>query len=93
MEKGRRYISFIRKNFDLILIDIMMLVMDGLTATRKIRTMNRRDAKKIPIIAMPANAFADDVKHSREAGMNEYITKSLDENKLLHVIKQYVLYR
>ena len=55
--------------FDAILMDVMMPVMDGLTATKKIRTLNHPDAEKIPIIAMTANAFKEDVMKCLEAGM------------------------
>ena len=77
--------------FDLILMDIMMPVMDGLTATKKIRNMERADAKTIPIFAMTANAFAEDVQQSREAGMNEHLSKPLDAERMLQTIKQYVV--
>lgn len=78
------------KEFDLILMDIMMPVMDGLTATKKIREMNRKDASQIPVFAMTANAFTDDIEESRKAGMNEHLSKPLDEDKMLDVIKRYV---
>ena len=78
------------KEFALILMDIMMPVMDGLTATKKIREMNRKDTSQIPIFAMTANAFTDDIEESRKAGMNEHLSKPLDENKMLDVIKRYV---
>ena len=71
--------------FDLILMDIMMPVMDGLTAAREIRCCDRRDAD-IPIIAMTANAFSEDAKMSREAGMNAHLAKPLDINKLIVAI-------
>ena len=76
--------------FDLILMDIMMPIMDGLTATRTIRAMKRRDAKKIPIFAMTANAFLDDMEESRKAGMNERLSKPLDESQMMSVIRRYV---
>ncbi len=79
--------------FDLILMDIMMPVMDGLTATRTIRAMKRNDAKKIPIFAMTANAFTDDIEESRKAGMNEHLSKPLDEAKMMSAIKRYVTHR
>ena len=72
--------------FELILMDVMMPVMDGLTATREIRAMQRLDARSIPIFAMMANAFVDDVEESRRAGMNEHLSKPLDENSMLHMI-------
>ncbi len=76
--------------FDLILMDIMMPVMDGLAATRTIRAMKRKDSQNIPIFAMTANAFTDDIKESRKAGMNEHLSKPLDADKMLRVIRHYV---
>ena len=66
----------------MILMDIMMPVMDGYEASRIIRNMKRPDAAKIPIIALTANAFAEDIVRSSEAGMDAHITKPIDENKL-----------
>ena len=63
---------------DAILMDMMMPVMDGYQAARTIRSMDREDAKTIPIIAMTANAFTEDRIKSREAGMNAHISKPLD---------------
>ena len=76
--------------YDIILMDIMMPVMDGLEATRHIRSMNRRDSKTIPIVAMSANAFQEDVEKSLAAGLNEYLTKPLDEKKLTETMKKYL---
>ena len=75
--------------FDMIFMDIMMPVMDGLEATRQIRKLNREDAKKIPIIAMTANAFSDDAQLSKEAGMDEHLVKPLDEKLMKKVVEQY----
>ncbi len=75
--------------YDIILMDIMMPVMDGLEATRRIRSMNRRDAMTIPIVAMSANAFQEDVEKSLAAGLNEHLTKPLDEKKLTETMKKY----
>lgn len=72
--------------YDLILMDIMMPVMGGWEATRQIRGLDREDAKDIPIIAMTANAFLDDIEHSREAGMNDHVIKPLDMNELIEKI-------
>ena len=72
--------------FDVILMDIMMPVMDGLTATRQIRAMDRPDAKTIPIIAMTAHAFAEDGEKCFAAGMNAHVVKPLDLNTLKQAI-------
>lgn len=68
--------------YAMILMDIMMPVMDGYEASRIIRNMKRPDAAKIPIIALTANAFAEDIVRSSEVGMDAHITKPIDENKL-----------
>ena len=68
--------------YAMILMDIMMPVMDGYEASRIIRNMKRPDAAKIPIIALTATAFAEDIVRSSEAGMDAHITKPIDENKL-----------
>lgn len=77
--------------FDAILMDIMMPVMDGLTATKTIRSLKRQEAKTIPIFAMTANAFLEDKKQSQEAGMNEHLSKPLDEKKLTSMIWKYTI--
>lgn len=75
--------------FDMILMDIMMPVMDGLEATREIRALDRRDAKRVPIIAVTANTFPEDVKKSYEAGMDDHIGKPINRENLLGAIKKY----
>lgn len=75
--------------FDAILMDIMMPVMDGLTATREIRAITRTDAKQIPIIAMTANAFEEDAKKCLAAGMNAHIAKPFEIEKVKSAIVQY----
>ena len=65
-----------------------MPVMDGLEATREIRTMNRSDASAVVIIAMTANAFAEDIINSRLAGMNVHLAKPLDAEKMIVALKQ-----
>lgn len=77
--------------FDFILMDIMMPVMNGIEAAKIIRGLKRKDAMTIPIFAMTANAFIDDMNMSREAGMNEHISKPLDEAVLKNTIKRYVV--
>ena len=75
--------------YDVILMDIQMPVMDGLTATRKIReNVSRVDARTVPIIAMTANAFDEDMKKSIESGMNGHIAKPIETEKLFGLLKQ-----
>ena len=76
--------------FDAILMDIMMPVMNGYEATKMIRSMDREDAKVIPIIAMTANAFTEDRLRVKEAGMNEHIAKPIDIKLLVKVIHEFV---
>lgn len=73
--------------YDIIFMDIMMPVMNGLEATEAIRSLKRKDAATIPIIAMSANAFSDDIERSHKAGMNAHIMKPLDMN----VVKRTIL--
>lgn len=73
--------------FDVILMDIMMPVMDGLTATKTIRALNRPDAKTIPIIAMTANAFMEDAAKCFDAGMNAHLSKPLEIEKIVRTIQ------
>jgi signal transduction histidine kinase/ActR/RegA family two-component response regulator len=75
--------------FDAILMDIMMPVMDGLTATEKIRALNRADAKTIPIIAMTANAYVEDIKKTKEAGMNAHLAKPVDIDMLYATLMNF----
>jgi CheY-like chemotaxis protein len=75
--------------FDVILMDIMMPVMDGLDATRAIRASDHEDAKTIPIIAMTANAYREDIEKSLDAGMNAHIAKPIDVSLLLSVLAEY----
>ena len=75
---------------DAILMDIMMPVMDGLTASRIIRAMDRPDARTIPIIAMTANAFTEDKIKAKEAGMDEHIAKPLDRRGLVEVVARLI---
>ena len=70
-------------------MDIMMPVMDGLEAARRIRSVKREDAKTVPIFAMSANTFIDDIAKSREAGMDEHFTKPLDIEVIREAIGRY----
>ena len=72
--------------YDAILMDVQMPVMNGLEATARLRSLQRPDAKTVPIIAMTANAFVEDVKKSLEAGMNAHLSKPLDIDKVLSTI-------
>ena len=76
--------------YDLILMDIMMPVMDGYEASRQIRSLPRLDAAVIPIFAMTANAFQDDIEKSHKNGMNEHLTKPLHTEVMLDTIRKYV---
>ena len=87
---GKEALEIIRKEeIHLVLMDIMMPEMDGLEATRIIRAMDRADAAEIPIFAMTANAFAEDIKESQEAGMNEHFAKPLDMREMVKTIYRY----
>ena len=74
--------------YDVILMDIMMPVMDGLEATRTIRAMEREDCHTIPIVAMSANAFDDDLKKSVECGMNGHLSKPVEVEKLYRMLRK-----
>ena len=76
--------------FDVILMDIMMPVMNGYEAAKMIRSLDREDAKAIPIIAMTANAFAEDRIRAKEAGMDEHVAKPVDVELLIKVIHRLV---
>lgn len=78
------------KYYDMIFMDIMMPVMDGLEATKEIRRLPRRDCQEIPIVAMSANAFDEDVKKSLASGMNGHLSKPLDLQKLEQILSQLV---
>ena len=93
---GQEAVELFRKSgpgeFDVILMDIMMPVMNGYEATKMIRSLDREDAKEIPIIAMTANAFTEDRIRAKEAGMDEHIAKPVDVELLIKVIHKLVEY-
>ncbi len=72
--------------YDIVLMDVMMPVMDGLTAAHRIRSLGRADAADVPIVATSANAFAEDVKRSLASGMNAHVSKPIDPEKLAKVL-------
>lgn len=75
--------------FDVIIMDIMMPVMDGITATKTIRAMERPDAKTIPIIAMTANAYEEDIRNTKAAGMNAHLSKPIDTGILFNTLSRF----
>lgn len=76
--------------YDAILMDIRMPVLNGYEATRQIRAMNRPDAKSVPIIAMTADAFDESVREAKRAGMNAYITKPIEPEKLFATLQEWI---
>ena len=91
---GQETVELFRKSeageFDVILMDIMMPVMNGYEATKMIRSLDREDAKEVPIIAMTANAFTEDRIKAKEAGMDEHVAKPVDVELLIKVIHKLV---
>ena len=91
---GQQAVDIFRESkpgdIDVILMDLMMPELNGIQATKLIRSMNRADASTIPIIAMTANAFKEDMEMSREAGMNEHLAKPLDSQKIITTIAKYI---
>ena len=95
-ENGQQALELFKEKpagtFDVILMDLMMPVMDGYTATRKIRELERSDAKTVPIIAMTANAFQEDAEKCIAVGMNAHLAKPLDIEKMMiticHLVKK-----
>ena len=94
---GQEAVDIFRKSspgeFDVILMDIMMPVMNGYEAAKMIRSLDREDAKVIPIIAMTANAFTEDKMRAKEAGMDEHIAKPVDGKLLVKVINELVKHK
>ena len=93
-ENGQQALELFKEKpagtFDVILMDLMMPVMDGYTATRKIRELERSDAKTVPIIAMTANAFQEDAEKCIAVGMNAHLAKPLDIEKVMITICRLV---
>ena len=96
-ENGRKAVEMFTSKpagyYDAILMDLRMPVMDGLTATREIRSSDHPDAKSIPILALSANAFESDVKESLEAGMNAHLSKPADSDLLYSALRKWTAYK
>ena len=90
-ENGRVAVEMFEEHeagyYDAVLMDMRMPEMGGLEATRRIRAMNRPDAKSIPIIALTANAFDEDVQHSMQAGLNAHLSKPVDPDLLFETLE------
>lgn len=93
-KNGQEAVSMVEASewgyYDLILMDIRMPVMDGLEATEHIRCMEREDAKYMPIIAMTANAYDEDMQKSLHAGMNAHLSKPIEPAVLLDTLLKYL---
>ena len=91
---GLQAVNLFKENapgsFDVILMDVMMPVMNGLEAAKAIRGLDREDAGTVPILAMTANAFESDIKATKEAGMNAHLSKPIDINKVIKTIACHV---
>ena len=91
---GERAVQMFRDHpagyYDAILMDVRMPVMDGLSATRAIRAMDRADARSIPIIAMTANVFDEDVERSLQAGMNAHLSKPIEPDRLYETMARLI---
>jgi signal transduction histidine kinase len=95
-ENGLEALNTFKDNperYDLIFMDIQMPVMDGYEATRRIRALNTPKALEIPIVAMTANVFREDIEHCLEAGMNDHLGKPLDFDQVSEVLRKYLLFR
>ena len=93
-ENGQKAVDMIMEKpenyYDAILMDLRMPVMDGLEATRKIRSLDRKDCKEIPIIALSANAHENDIENSLKAGMEAHLVKPIDVDKLYSTLNEYM---
>ena len=91
---GKEALNIIKNSkeneIDVVLMDILMPEMDGYTAVKEIRALNRKDVASLPIIALTANAFEEEIEKTKEAGMNACVTKPVDFNILLKTIYQFV---
>jgi CheY-like chemotaxis protein len=76
--------------YDLVFMDTRMPVLDGYEATRRIRALDRTDARMMPIISMSANAFRDDIQAAYASGMNDYLIKPIDINRLAEILNKFL---
>ena len=76
--------------YDVVFMDVRMPFMDGLTAALRIRSCGRRDSRQIPILAMTANAFVEDMRKSLDAGMNEHLTKPIEPDAVYRALRKYL---
>jgi len=96
VENGKEALNMVEaatEMFDIILMDVQMPVMDGLEATRRIRALPSCKSDKLPIIAMTANVFKEDIEDCLEAGMDDHISKPLDNDRVFEVLGKYLLKR
>ncbi len=95
-ENGRAAVELFERHepgyYDAILMDMRMPEMDGLEATRHIRSMDRADAKSIPIIALTANAFDEDVQRSMQAGLNAHLSKPVSPDSLFETLETLIVH-
>ena len=95
VENGLRAMELFSKSepgyYDAILMDIRMPLMDGLAAAANIRHLSNADAKTIPIIAMTANAFDDDIEKSKAAGMNAHLAKPIEPKRLYQTLYDFII--
>lgn len=93
-EDGQAALEMVEKSapgyYDMIFMDIQMPVMNGYEATRRIRALGREDVKHIPILAMSANAFDDDIQEAKESGMNDYVAKPVEVTKLMEALHKWL---
>ncbi|SBW07412.1 hypothetical protein KL86DPRO_30051 [uncultured delta proteobacterium] len=92
-ENGEKAVAMFRQSpgrYDMIFMDLQMPEMDGFEATRRIRQLDVRDAATVPIIAMTANVFHEDVERCLASGMNGHLGKPLEMDKILDVMRQYL---
>jgi CheY-like chemotaxis protein len=92
-EDGRQALRIVEKNpdlYDIVFMDMQMPQMDGLEATRRIRALDDPEIKKLPIIAMTANVFTEDINRCLEAGMNSHIGKPVNINEVYEKLRKYL---